>query len=225
MGPLLNALDSYLGENPSDHTAGLLRAVDDRYFKRIEAIEYTVKHDDGKTLRDLDQADIILVGISRTSKTPLSIFLSHKGWKVANVPLVLTCRRLKNSSKLINGALSVLRSIPRLSLAFLWQKRLRGNSAKIRAATTRASRTSSKKSTSRARSSNKTANGRCLTSPTALSRKPPRRSSASSRLASIFPTPQILWRKLLIRRRFWPEAESNLRPVLFRKLGQPLKPN
>jgi len=89
MGPLLNVLDAYLGENPSDHTAGLLRAVDDRYFKRIEAIEYTVKHDDGKTLRDLDQADIILVGISRTSKTPLSIFLSHKGWKVANVPLVL----------------------------------------------------------------------------------------------------------------------------------------
>lgn len=89
MGPLLNAMDSYLGENPQDHTAGLLRAVDDRYFKRIEAIEYTVKHDDGKTLTHLDQADIILVGISRTSKTPLSIFLSHKGWKVANVPLVL----------------------------------------------------------------------------------------------------------------------------------------
>lgn len=89
MGPLLNAFDAYLGENPSDHTAGLLRAVDDRYFKRIEAIEYTVKHDDGKTLRQLDQADIILVGISRTSKTPLSIFLSHKGWKVANVPIVL----------------------------------------------------------------------------------------------------------------------------------------
>jgi regulator of PEP synthase PpsR (kinase-PPPase family) len=89
MGPLLNAFDAYLGENPAAHTAGLLRAVDDSYFKRIEAIEYTVKHDDGKTVRDLDQADIILVGISRTSKTPLSIFLSHKGWKVANVPLVL----------------------------------------------------------------------------------------------------------------------------------------
>jgi [pyruvate, water dikinase]-phosphate phosphotransferase / [pyruvate, water dikinase] kinase len=89
MGPLLNAMDSYLGENPADHQAGLLRAVDERYFKRIEAIEYTVKHDDGKTMSALDQADIILVGISRTSKTPLSIFLSHKGWKVANVPLVL----------------------------------------------------------------------------------------------------------------------------------------
>jgi regulator of PEP synthase PpsR (kinase-PPPase family) len=89
MGPLLNALDSYLGENPGEHTVGLLRAVDERYFKRIEAIEYTVKNDDGKSVRELDQADIILVGVSRTSKTPLSIFLSHKGWKVANVPLVL----------------------------------------------------------------------------------------------------------------------------------------
>ncbi len=90
MGPLLTALDTYFGRSSGgQHTAGLLRAVDEQYFKRIEAIEYTVKHDDGKTTADLDQADIILVGISRTSKTPLSIFLSHKGWKVANVPLVL----------------------------------------------------------------------------------------------------------------------------------------
>jgi hypothetical protein len=90
MGPLLSALDKYLGVNSAGtHTAGLLRAVDEQYFKRIEAIEFTVKHDDGKTLSHLDQADIVLVGISRTSKTPLSIFLSHKGWKVANIPLVL----------------------------------------------------------------------------------------------------------------------------------------
>lgn len=90
MGPLLNAFDTYFGlSQAGTHTAGLLRAVDDQYFKRIEAIEFTVKHDDGKTLSHLDQADIVLVGISRTSKTPLSIFLSHKGWKVANIPLVL----------------------------------------------------------------------------------------------------------------------------------------
>jgi regulator of PEP synthase PpsR (kinase-PPPase family) len=89
MGPLLNSMDQFFGVENSEHEAGLLRAVDERYFKRIEAIEYTVKHDDGKTVSDLSQADIILVGISRTSKTPLSIFLSHKGWKVANVPLVL----------------------------------------------------------------------------------------------------------------------------------------
>ncbi len=88
LGPLLNTFNSFFGEHSEDHV-GALRAVDERYFKRIEAIEYTVKHDDGKTFAELDKADIVLVGISRTSKTPLSIFLSHKGWKVANVPLVL----------------------------------------------------------------------------------------------------------------------------------------
>lgn len=88
LGPLLSTLDIYFGMN-SQNTVGALRVVDEKYYKRIEAIEYTVKHDDGKTLNDLDKADIILVGISRTSKTPLSIFLSHKGWKVANIPLVL----------------------------------------------------------------------------------------------------------------------------------------
>lgn len=89
LGPLLNSLDTFFGVTSSNAQAGILRAVDEQYFKRIEAIEYTVKHDDGKTFYELDKADIILVGISRTSKTPLSIFLSHKGWKVANIPLVL----------------------------------------------------------------------------------------------------------------------------------------
>ncbi|MFN8846957.1 MAG: pyruvate, water dikinase regulatory protein [Bdellovibrionales bacterium] len=87
LGPLLNTLDQYFGVTSGAHV-NVLRNTDEMYFKRIEAIEYTVKHDDGKCLTDLDKADIILVGISRTSKTPLSIFLSHKGWKVANIPLV-----------------------------------------------------------------------------------------------------------------------------------------
>ncbi len=89
LGPVLQTLDSYFGVSNQNPQAGILRNVDERYFKRIEAIEYTVKHDDGKTFSELDKADIVLVGISRTSKTPLSIFLSHKGWKVANIPLVL----------------------------------------------------------------------------------------------------------------------------------------
>jgi regulator of PEP synthase PpsR (kinase-PPPase family) len=89
LGPLLGGLESYFDVH-KPMQAGILRAVDEKYFKRIEAIEFTVKHDDGKELRDLDNAEIILVGISRTSKTPLSIFLSHKGWKVANIPLVAT---------------------------------------------------------------------------------------------------------------------------------------
>ncbi len=91
LDPLLNVLDTYFGE-ASVSQVGALRVVNEMYFKRIEAIEFTVKHDDGKTLTHLDKADIILVGISRTSKTPLSIFLSHKGWKVANVPLVLNSK-------------------------------------------------------------------------------------------------------------------------------------
>lgn len=89
LGPLLSQLDNYLGTSTEAAQVGRLRAVDDRYFKRIEAIEYTVRHDDGKTLTELDKADIILVGISRTSKTPLSIFMSSKGLKVANIPLVV----------------------------------------------------------------------------------------------------------------------------------------
>lgn len=89
LGSLLNGLSAYFGIINAAPEAGRLRVVNDKYFRRVEAIEFTVKHDDGKELRDLAFADIILVGISRTSKTPLSIFLSHKGWKVANVPVVL----------------------------------------------------------------------------------------------------------------------------------------
>ncbi len=88
LGPLIGSLDEFFGV-PSASRVGALRQTDDSYFKRIEAIEYTVRHDDGKTSTELDKADIVLVGISRTSKTPLSIFLSHKGWKVANIPLVM----------------------------------------------------------------------------------------------------------------------------------------
>jgi [pyruvate, water dikinase]-phosphate phosphotransferase / [pyruvate, water dikinase] kinase len=88
LGPLIGTLDNFFGVQSSSQI-GALRQTDDNYYKRIEAIEYTVRHDDGKTMTELDKADIILVGISRTSKTPLSIFLSHKGWKVANIPLVI----------------------------------------------------------------------------------------------------------------------------------------
>ena len=85
--PLLMKVAHCLGRSPKE-TPGLLHGVDEAYFRRIEAIEFTVKHDDGQEPRNLYQADIVLVGISRTSKTPLSIYLAHRGWKVANVPLV-----------------------------------------------------------------------------------------------------------------------------------------
>lgn len=88
LGHTINALAGYLGEVPKG-MPGLLRLTDAAYFRRIEAVEFTVKADDGKEPRLLHRADIVLVGVSRTSKTPLSVFLAYKGYKVANVPVVL----------------------------------------------------------------------------------------------------------------------------------------
>jgi len=85
--PLLMKLSQFFGLSPSE-MPGLLHGVDEAYFRRVEAIEFTVKHDDGQETRNLHKADIVLVGVSRTSKTPLSIYLAHRGWKVANVPYV-----------------------------------------------------------------------------------------------------------------------------------------
>lgn len=88
IGSLLYTLAKYL-KKPPMAIPGILHQLDEEYFNRIEAIEFTVKHDDGRDLHDLDKADIVLVGVSRTSKTPLSVFLAHKGWKVANIPIAL----------------------------------------------------------------------------------------------------------------------------------------
>jgi regulator of PEP synthase PpsR (kinase-PPPase family) len=87
LGALLGQLGLFLQTTP----AGVpnRHAVDDDYFRKVEAVEFTVKADDGKEPRLLREADIILVGVSRTSKTPLSVFLAHKGFRVSNVPVVL----------------------------------------------------------------------------------------------------------------------------------------
>jgi [pyruvate, water dikinase]-phosphate phosphotransferase / [pyruvate, water dikinase] kinase len=87
LGGLLEMLSRFLKKDPHSQP-GLFHQVNEYYFKRIEAIEFTVKHDDGRYADNLEAADIILVGLSRTSKTPLSVYLSYKGWKVANVPVV-----------------------------------------------------------------------------------------------------------------------------------------
>jgi regulator of PEP synthase PpsR (kinase-PPPase family) len=87
LGPLLVGLGSYFGYEPK-LIAGLLHDVNENYFKRIEAMEYTIQHDDGRDLTALDKADLVILGISRTSKTPLSMYLSHQGWRVANIPLI-----------------------------------------------------------------------------------------------------------------------------------------
>lgn len=87
LGPVMELLAGRLKKDPNPQP-GLFHQVNDYYFKRIEAIEFTVRHDDGRYTDNLLAADIILVGLSRTSKTPLSVYLSYKGWKVANVPVV-----------------------------------------------------------------------------------------------------------------------------------------
>lgn len=87
LGPLLRELGTYFNYEPK-LIAGLLHDVNERYFDRIAAMEYTMQHDDGKDLTGLDRADLIILGISRTSKTPLSMYLSHQGWRVANIPMI-----------------------------------------------------------------------------------------------------------------------------------------
>jgi regulator of PEP synthase PpsR (kinase-PPPase family) len=88
MGPLVARLSDSLELAPLAKP-GLLQQIDDTYIQRIEAIDYTVRHDDGRRPEDLPDADLVLVGVSRTSKTPVSIFLAYRGWKVANVPIIV----------------------------------------------------------------------------------------------------------------------------------------
>ena len=87
MGPMIRAVQSVADMKPK-LKPGLIHLLDQDYFKRVEAIEFAVKYDDGKNPWGLLKADLILVGVSRTSKTPLSMYLAHKKVKVANVPLV-----------------------------------------------------------------------------------------------------------------------------------------
>jgi regulator of PEP synthase PpsR (kinase-PPPase family) len=86
IGDFIMHLSTFLGEKPSQ-IPGRQHALDDEYYRRIEAINFAVKHDDGKLPQGLRMADLLLVGLSRSGKTPLSIYLAHQGWKVANVPL------------------------------------------------------------------------------------------------------------------------------------------
>lgn len=87
LSPLMNAFTNSFNKKPH-HQPGLMRKLDEEYFRKIEAIEFAVKYDDGRDPRGILKADIVLIGVSRTSKTPLSMYLAHKRFKVANVPLV-----------------------------------------------------------------------------------------------------------------------------------------
>jgi regulator of PEP synthase PpsR (kinase-PPPase family) len=87
LGPVLRLFQSYLGTE-STYTVGAQHVLNAEYFKRIDAVNYTMMHDDGQLTDDLEDADVVLVGVSRTSKTPTSIYLANRGVKTANVPLL-----------------------------------------------------------------------------------------------------------------------------------------
>ncbi len=87
LDPILSLFQTYLGAK-SSQKAGAQHALDTAYFRRIDALNFTLSHDDGQMSDDLEEADVVLLGISRTSKTPTSIYLANRGVKAANIPLV-----------------------------------------------------------------------------------------------------------------------------------------
>lgn len=87
MQPIIDALKVHLGQESASRP-GRQHALDDDYFERIGAMDYVLSHDDGQSDRELDSADVILVGVSRTSKTPTCIYLGNRGIKAANFPIV-----------------------------------------------------------------------------------------------------------------------------------------
>ena len=87
LDPLVSAMQRYLGAATTSRVGAHLR-LDNDYFNRMDALNYAIGHDDGQGGQDLDQADVVLLGVSRTSKTPTCIYLAHRGVRAANVPLV-----------------------------------------------------------------------------------------------------------------------------------------
>ncbi|MGI6855618.1 pyruvate, water dikinase regulatory protein [Mesorhizobium sp. 1B3] len=86
--PVLTVFQSYLG-TPAGRRVGAQHVLDAQYFRRIDALNFTMEHDDGQLPPDMEDADVVLIGISRTSKTPTSIYLANRGIKTANIPIVL----------------------------------------------------------------------------------------------------------------------------------------
>ena len=87
LGDLILSFSKLLNQKASHQPSGQY-TLNDEYYKRIEAIQFTMNHDDGNLVKDIKKSDIILLGVSRTSKTPTSIYLANKGFKISNIPLV-----------------------------------------------------------------------------------------------------------------------------------------
>jgi len=88
MGPLLAQLSHHFENSPTEKP-GIFQTLNKAYFQRIEAIEFALRHDDGQRTAELNEAEIVLLGVSRTFKTPLSVYMAYKGWRVANIPVIL----------------------------------------------------------------------------------------------------------------------------------------
>ena len=87
MGNLISDFSRLLKQEATRIPSGQ-HALDKEYYKRIEAVQFTMSHDDGKIINDIDKSDVILMGISRTSKTPTAIYLANRGYKVSNIPII-----------------------------------------------------------------------------------------------------------------------------------------
>jgi hypothetical protein len=111
MGPLLSRLSHYFANSPTGEP-GLFFSLNKEYFKRIDAIQFAFTHDDGQRDYDYDKAEIVLVGVSRTFKTPLSIYLAFKGWFIANYPIVLGTDLSESLIKLSHGKVFGLMTEP-----------------------------------------------------------------------------------------------------------------
>ena len=103
LGDLILTFSKLLNQKASHQPSGQY-TLNDEYYKRIEAIQFTMSHDDGNLVKDIKKSDIILLGVSRTSKTPTAIYLANKGYKTSNIPLVnenSNPKLLKNNPKLV----------------------------------------------------------------------------------------------------------------------------
>ena len=102
LGGLISDFSKLLKQEANRKPSGQ-HALDEEYYKRIEAVQFTISHDDGKIISDLEKSDVVLVGVSRTSKTPTSIYLANRGYKVANIPIIpnkdIPSRLIENSKK------------------------------------------------------------------------------------------------------------------------------
>jgi regulator of PEP synthase PpsR (kinase-PPPase family) len=112
LDPVIAAIGSYLGVQPT-HVIGGQHELDAEYFQRIEAMDWTLSHDDGQRAHELDGSDVVLIGVSRTSKTPTCLYLANRGIKAANVPWVPGVQLPEGLDKLSNPLVIGLTNDPK----------------------------------------------------------------------------------------------------------------